>query len=135
MQKCFSNILTAVLALLVALGSVANAAASIESCMPKACCCKKAIALGATTSTHRQADTNCHGSSPCCQVLPSIPFPEMALTATPKSATPRSSSMAILPVVDACPAQQIYFTRFSYTIINLKIPFPPLYLQNQSFLY
>lgn len=134
MQKRLSLMMASVLAILIALGAVANTASAIESCMPKACCCSKAGVHGAASKALANATADCQGNSPCCQVQPSVPFPDMALITSAEAPQPKMAALASLSDNPAPFTQQTNFTIFYHKAGNLKIPTPPLYLQNQSFL-
>lgn len=133
MKKRLLKIATTTLAVLVAFGCVINTAAAIEGCMPKACCCKK-MAMSITRSAHGNGATNCNGAAPCCQVQPSIPFPDMAIVASPEAPVLNPATATGIFLHYGISAQQDSLIACPYMEIHLKIPLTPLYLQNQSFL-
>ncbi len=135
MPKRVILITASFLALLLIGGTTAPVASALDSCLPQACCHAGSRAPAADVMGHSAAASGCHGqSAPCCEVQPILPFPAMAIMATPD--IPHQKMTDIIGAIDFS-APVIYATYYPtehYKRGHLKIPQPPIYLQIQSFL-
>lgn len=128
--------LVIVLAVMISVGSLANAASGLPACPVKRCCC--AAAAPDMMGHHGQAEQhgNCSPQkpAPCCKIEPTPQKTFLAISSPPE--TPHQRTFTIIQRTDSIiESDQIAFNfnpllEFGRT----KIPLVPIYLQNLSFL-
>lgn len=82
MTNWHRSIIAAFMAIVLATGSVGLAAAGLQDCLPKACCCMRG---GHEAARHmRQTNTNsgCTGNAPCCRMEPAHKAQNIAVLAS-----------------------------------------------------
>lgn len=135
MKKPFFKFTAPVLAILIAIGAVADSALAQTFCIPKACCCSGGGTAQPSQNYRCVAASCCHGTEPCCQTQPSLPFPDMACTPFFDSLHQKAAPLQGLVTIPVVTSQPPCTTSFFHRSGFLKISPPPIFLQTQSFLY
>jgi hypothetical protein len=98
MTNSHRSIIAAFMAIVLVAGSAGSAAAGIQDCLPKACCCMKG---GHKAAPHmREIDTKsgCTGNAPCCRIEPAHKTQDIAaLTSRPELPDAKGLFQAIIP--------------------------------------
>lgn len=135
MTNWHRSIIAAFMAIVLVAGSVGSAAAGLQDCLPKACCCMKG---GHKAVPHmREIDTKngCTGNAPCCQIEPTHkPQDIAALPTRPELPETKGLFQAIIPgqQINAQPTSSS--ARTCQHTGKPRAPLVPLYLQTQMLL-
>ncbi len=136
MIKKQQNLIILVLVAALIMSGAANAIAGLGSCLPKACCCTKAMNQQMRHGDQENTPVHClpEKPAPCCKIEQDPPRTHMAISAVPE-VTPHRSLIAPVTL-----DQQVTEHQIAPTISRLlddgrpKAPLVPIYLQTQSIL-
>lgn len=135
MTNSHRPIIAALMAIVLATGSIGSAAAGLLDCLPKACCCMK---CGHKAALHmRQIDTKsgCTGNTPCCRMEPAHKAQHIAVLTTRAELPEAKEAFQAKIAGQQFAARLTPFSAPAYQHNGKPIaPLVPLYLETQMLL-
>ncbi|MGD8847174.1 MAG: hypothetical protein PVI54_16750 [Desulfobacteraceae bacterium] len=137
MANIHQKFIVIVLVVLLGTGAAINAAAGVESCLPKSCCCSIDTPQ---MMDHQNWMAELQGCSPkapapCCKVEPYQPTTDLAFTSPPNSVPHRVLQAGTIGIGRDFTPEQPHFTFKPFSNDGRsKIPWIPIWLQTLSIL-
>ena len=137
MANVHQKFIVVILVLLLGAGSVANAAAGVESCLPKSCCCTTKAPQMMDHQNPMAMPQGCapKAPAPCCQVEPYQSTTDLAFTSQQNSVPHRTLQAGTIGGDrDLTPEQPHFNFKPFRDDGRSKIPWIPIWLQTLSIL-